>query len=1493
MDKDTRNRIQHATQAARVLLEHEYAEQLEGVFDIRLDGTIAAEPGEHLDAGHRVLRTKLVTAVEHQRATGMKKADAVAAHIREAAFTTLNRFVALKMLEARELVQECISHSDQSAGFKEFTGLAPGLVQLPDHGYRIYIESLFDEIGRDVRVLFDRRDPASLLWPRRQALLDLLGVLNQADLAAVWAEDETIGWVYQYFNSDDERKQMRTESQAPRNSRELAVRNQFFTPRYVVQFLTDNTLGRIWYEMRQGDTRLGDLDYLVCRPNEVFLAEGEAAPADADADDEKRTQEDSLKRPVHVPFRAKRDPRDIRVLDPACGSGHFLLYTFELLLTIYQEAWADKTSPASEATGRTLRDDYPNSDELRAATPGLILRYNLHGIDIDPRCTQIAALALWMRAQRAFSDQGIARDARPAIQMTNIVVAESMPGDPELRREFIATLEPNLGELVHRVFERMELAGEAGSLLRVEAEIERAVREIYGEHGDLFRSEDEERWNRVAKELRQALQIYAERANHGREYQRRLFAEDAVRGLGFIDLCGHRYDVVLMNPPFGEVSLGARDHLYETLPESSRDILAAFVRRFVARLKQGGALGCISNRLVLTNEHLRTWRTDLLLGNETYLFALADLGYGVLDAVVETAAYVVTRQAHKTASVVECLGTRDKESAILDALRGRAGGGRAWFPELATQRNTPASRFMYDLPPHWLQRLRDSSGHNLFSGRGGICTGDDFRYYRTFWEAEPVIEKRGFLWLAKGGEFSRYRTNTHLVVDWSMREWLLRTKNRDLYGSPGATYTYRTTSNLSSRVLNRGVCFSQGGPGLVARESFLAPVVVFLSNSFVASFVLERMVGGGDYSVKGSAARNLEPRYIEFIPDFPVSESAAHWFGEKLAQLISILDDIEDDEAHPHFSCPPIGPGEPIERSVLHHVRRGFSRLAIAYSIVRETEHLIARAVGFDLQDQAICYPDTGWPLPESEDVSPEAEQLASRVDLMPRDSVQISEFEGWSDGQPRFRNKLAHYLHASVEAIAHTCSVAPEKICEELGRSAVPSPKYLSRYSSNTLSFLLGSALGRWNYAKSTACEQPMPGCFEELPERAIGALECVHPEQAAHSTSAPHAAAVLVDDPGHPDDMVTACNRIARDLWKEHSAENLSKLFAWAGISRDARDWFRDRAFADHLARYSKSRRKSPIYWQLGTPSRSYSVWLYYHRFTADTFYRVVSDYVTPKLTYEERNLTNLTQDAGHDPSSGQRKEMEAQEMFAAELRAFRDELARIAPLWNPDLKDGVIINFAPLWRLVPHHGAWQKECKATWDRLCKGDYDWAHLAMHLWPERVVPKCAEDQSLAIAHGLQDVFWYENSVGKWEPRKVDQLELDKLVKERTSAAVKEALKSLLQAPSPATVRSSRKKAPQTKETRKRTASPGPKATTNGAPSRGRSSATADPELLIMVKEAIAANSDGASKATVIDTTGITSVEWSTVIKAILADGSVTQTGERRGARYHLAGGDA
>jgi hypothetical protein len=187
--------------------------------------------------------------------------------------------------------------------------------------------------------------------------------------------------------------------------------------------------------------------------------------------------------------------------------------------------------------------------------------------------------------------------------------------------------------------------------------------------------------------------------------------------------------------------------------------------------------------------------------------------------------------------------------------------------------------------------------------------------------------------------------------------------------------------------------------------------------------------------------------------------------------------------------------------------------------------------------------------------------------------------------------------------------------------------------------------------------------------------------------------------------------------------------------------------------------------------------------HAVSKDTLFRVQNDYAAPKLAHEEHRLESLTRELREKATAAQRKQLVAQESVVDELRAFLEEVKRVAPLWSPNLDDGVVINFAPLWRLVPQNRPWQKELKSTWDALCEGKYDWAHLAMHLWPERTIPKCAKDRSLAIAHGLKDVFWVAGADGKWTARKTPTRSIDELVRERTSSAVKAALKSLLEAP--------------------------------------------------------------------------------------------------------------
>ena len=239
----------------------------------------------------------------------------------------------------------------------------------------------------------------------------------------------------------------------------------------MVESLSDNTLGRLWYEMRKGDTKLKEqCRYMVRRPTEVFLKSGEEPPKDP-VEGRDEPQEELLKLPVCIPQRPKKDPREVKILDPACGSGHFLLYSFDLLLTIYEEAYSDPD------LGPSLQREYPTLDALRRDVPRLILDHNLYGIDIDLRATQIAALALWLRCQRAFQEMGLKKD-RPKITRSNFVCAEPMPGEQQMLKEFVSQLEPRLlGQLVEVVFEKMKLAGEAGSLLKIEDEIGDTVAE--------------------------------------------------------------------------------------------------------------------------------------------------------------------------------------------------------------------------------------------------------------------------------------------------------------------------------------------------------------------------------------------------------------------------------------------------------------------------------------------------------------------------------------------------------------------------------------------------------------------------------------------------------------------------------------------------------------------------------------------------------------------------------------------------------------------------------------------------------------------------------------------------------------------------------------------------------------------------------------------------------------------------------------------------------
>ena len=1019
MDQAIRNKLRNVVTQCRKLLEESVAQQLQGKYDIFVTGKkdeVRAEKDlqlKHLSDEDRQARQDILAHFDHIKALGYKPKEALEQLIREIAFTHLNRFCAYKMMEVRDVYvggqkfREAVSKGLKSQGFLFYLAEHPEDERRynaghQDEAYCHFLNWLGGTLSQEIGVLFSPSDPANRVYPPQRVLDHVLELINSEQLKGIWSEDETIGWVYQYFTPKELRDQARKESQAPRNSYELAFRNQFFTPRYVVEFLTDNTLGRIWYEMRKGNTRLKDeCRFMVRRPDEVFLAdltnnteeEGTVTPdlafligRSADLppfelpqaivrpaveekpgcfrmgwfeydDAEKRlsqfahavrffdwsgdprmpelrqklaewntgqpeepvdgrtqdlwdlllavhraerfcdgaiysaltaltrianeirrrllvarkegaTQEELLRAPALIPDRPKKDPREIKILDPACGSGHFLLYCFALLLVIYDEAYDDPD------LGPALQADFPTKDDMRRAVPGLILQHNLHGIDIDRRCTQIAALALWLRCQRAYQETGLKKD-RPRITRSNIVCAEPMPGEGHMLKEFVSQLEPKLlGQLVEVVFDKMKLAGEAGALLKIEEKISDAVAEarrqwragpvarqlrLFGEPQPVERAErfdlsgitDAQFFEQAEAQVVDALRIYAEQAQGSQRLQRRLFADDAVRGFAFVDICHKTFDVVLMNPPFGLPPDRVFSLLKSSVPQAYTNIYAAFLMRS-SDLCKNGLVGAITSRSFLMTPRLTSYRQDYLLEK---LKIILDLGLRVMDeAEVESCAYILAmpRSHHDHLLASDMRREDDKEQYIKQL--GKDLSGLFMDANVGVVKQLPGSRVFYSLPTNIIDLFSSGTtfSPSVGTARCGGRTFDNFRFLRLRWEVAPHSIGAGAIWapFCKGGDFSTYYGQIPLLIKWENDGAEISQKNIEVNGQTaqarqassyyfrkGATYS-RKSKGFGVRVMPQGCIFGEKGPAIFSESNMPVEYVVgWLNTRFIRRLV--------------------------------------------------------------------------------------------------------------------------------------------------------------------------------------------------------------------------------------------------------------------------------------------------------------------------------------------------------------------------------------------------------------------------------------------------------------------------------------------------------------------------------------------------------------------------------------------------------------------------------------------------------------------------------
>lgn len=670
-------------------------------------------------------------------------------------------------------------------------------------------------------------------------------------------------------------------------------------------------------------------------------------------------------------------------------------------------------------------------------------------------------------------------------------------------------------------------------------------------------------------------------------------------------------------------------------------------------------------------------------------------------------------------------------------LRFRSEMDRRFAVDVADFASVPTSPFSYWVPSS-LRTVFETVPPVKTGVRqawSGATTMDDFRHARAWFEVPAASNRSDWPLFSKGGNFQCFYLPLYLCLDWRsdgrqmksrisyLREsrghgpqWTAVLNGYKKYFQPGIYWSRRSQRGMSTRILPKGAVFSDKSPTLVSESGEDLVALLGVLNSSIFHYLVEMQMAFGSYEV-GVINRTPMPPLANECGDALSIAARRAWALARTA-------DTTNEVSH-SFMLP---------------------------AVLRGDKHSLAAA-------------SEGW-IVERTAMLQESDSAQLEIDEM------CFELYGVSDEDRSLITDGPLTFEAETEF--------DDDDQEEVGPVALDP----AGFAAGLVSWAVGVAAGRFDVRLATGERgwpiepdpfDPLPVCSPAMLTNGDG-----QPLKGSPVGYPVLVSPVLVDDPGHPLDVTgrvrsvfDAVFGVDADAWWSAVGEALGAQNGEIG------GWLTKGFFDYHLKTYSRSRRKAPVLWPIGTKSGSYLVWLYAHQVSADSLFQVLHDVVAPKLGVEERELTRLRQEAGVSPSLSQRKAIDIEEQLVGELRELREELEAVAPLWAPDLNDGIVIVLAPLWRLFAHHRPWSNELKKHWTKLAKGDYDWAQLAMHLWPERVIPKCAVDRSLAIAHGLEDTFWVSDldNDDKWHSRAKPTTPIDQLISEHHNPAVAAAIR--------------------------------------------------------------------------------------------------------------------
>jgi type I restriction-modification system DNA methylase subunit len=740
-------------------------------------------------------KQELVEAIELEGHENHTWEEAYEQYVTGVGYTIVNRLAALRCMEVRDFLDEEVTVFMDS-------GLTPAgdTVMMRDfleedeailEAYREECDRLADEI----EILFDRTSAYSLIDPDADTYEDLCSLLDDVS-DEVWRADDVLGWVYEYYNRPV------VEALDAKNTLEPAdvgPANQFYTPHWVVRMLADNSLGKLYLEATGKENIVPEPEALTPEERKERLVTPEDAPSVSELctylipDDESGDAPDF------------DHPKELRVIDPACGSGHFLLYAFDILERIW---WAE-------------------TDLSSAEIPEKILKHNLYGVDIDLRSCQLSAFNLYLKARtRAEAEDG-------TFEMPNvgIVCADARVAEVEEATDVLDDITgegTDLRDALDDIIETFQHTEALGSLLDVSGTLEEAfdASKSQTQLGD-YNGGSHQSLNSFLKALRRAVE---DRTSDS-------FGEQNLRSfLNLLVVLTQEYDAALMNPPYGSggrMPKAVQDYVDEHY-EYTTEYYINFFEACDRLAKTDGRTGMLVPWSFMFNKSFQGFREDFVGGRGAFDF-FSEFGYDILDnATVGTVGTVVRSEAESGQSGtfirLPDVDKAEKEAAFLDASFEQSEDGveRLYSRELSEFDMVPGTPLSYWVPRELRELYRsetvldaDNAGledrETLGDIKQGIATADDSRFVHKFWENRTA----DWVPFAKGGADAWLLPRTKTTLLWGedgsevTRYPKSYPRNTQYYFSESLTYTVAKRSGRRFGYLHESSVFGHKGSVLV------------------------------------------------------------------------------------------------------------------------------------------------------------------------------------------------------------------------------------------------------------------------------------------------------------------------------------------------------------------------------------------------------------------------------------------------------------------------------------------------------------------------------------------------------------------------------------------------------------------------------------------------------------------------------------------------------